>query len=138
MFRQERISDKETVKIPEQAAKRIRWAICLICLFVFFDFTLGIYHFTHGGGWVSGTIELFFACLITALACLVFKTRLRRESAAKHNNYRVALLCVISAIVITLLVLSLYHFTHQGLPSGIIELLLSGILVTGGCLTAVH
>jgi hypothetical protein len=132
MLWQERMSDKEIANIPDQAVQRNRLTIWLISIFVLVDFTLSVYHFTHGGGWVSGAIELFFACLMAALAYMVFKTRLRRESAAQYNNYRVALLGVISAVALTLLVLSVYHFTHQGLPSGIIELFLSGILVTSG------
>jgi hypothetical protein len=122
------------VKIPNQANRRTRLAILLIGIVVVADLILGIYHLTHGGGWVSGTIELFFACLIAASVYMFYKTRIGRNSVAKYNRYHVASLGMISTIALTLLILSLYHFTHHGFTSGIIELILAIIWATIGFL----
>jgi hypothetical protein len=126
-----REAGKETVKITKHAILRTRLALITTGIFLLCDFILGIYHFTHGGGWVSGSLELFFGCVIGGLVYRVFRTRKRKDLL---NRYRTAFIASTGAIALTLLVLSIYHFSHQGLPSGIIELLLAGVLAASGWL----
>ena len=120
--------------MPIQSRPRIRLAIILIGIFVFWAFCLGIYHTTHGGGWRSGTIELFLAVLFGTLAYLVYRTGFKKYSPAGFKRSRVTLLSVIGPVALFLLIISFYHFTHQGLRSGIIELCLAIILSTIGFL----
>ena len=101
----------------------------LIGIFLLFDFSAGIYHTTHGGGWVSGSIELFFGFVISGLVYLYW-TKQGRWSQGSLDRYRITLTGIAGAIALTLLYFSVYHFTHQGLRSGIIELMLSGLIIT--------
>jgi hypothetical protein len=105
----------------------------LIVVFVLVDFTLGVYHFTHGGGRVSGSIELFIAVLVGTLAFRFARRRSRGEDSSAAR-YRRALLAVFALVVIALLILSPYHFTHHGVPSGSIELTLAVVVAAIGLL----
>jgi hypothetical protein len=113
---------------------RVTWAILLIVVFVLVDFTLGVYHLTHGGGWVSGSVELFIAVLVGTLAFRFARRGTRGKNPSGAARYRRALLTVFALIVIALLILSPYHLTHQGIPSGSIELALAVTITAIGLL----
>jgi hypothetical protein len=78
-------------------------------------------------------IEIFFAALFAVLGGLIYRSRLKGYSRA-GRGYRIAFLVADGAIILTLLILSEYHFTHQGIPSGCIELAMAAILTTIGVL----
>ena len=106
---------------------RFRWAIALIALFLVFDLILAFYHSTHGGGWRSGVTELCFAILVGTLVFQAFKAR-GRGLIVKYRRYSIALRIINSIIAVILIFLSIYHFTHDGLRSGIIESTLAVVL----------
>jgi hypothetical protein len=108
----------------------------LLGIVVLADCTLGSYHLTHGGGWVSGTIELSFAVLLVTCAFIFGRSRPKNNPRPGHDRYRTALFVIIGVLVTVFLILSGYHFTHHGLRSGIIELLLAIILSAIGFLMA--
>ena len=114
--------------MSNQTHPHLRLAIILIGVFVFMALCLGIYHCTHGGGWRTGTTELFFAVLMASLAFLVYRNRSTKESEAKFRLYRKILWGIMGVIILTLLIFSPYHFTHNGWRSGIIESTLAVIL----------
>jgi hypothetical protein len=112
-----------------------RLASFLVSLFVTGACFLGSYHLTHGGGWVSGTAELCFAVSAGVLAFGFDQVGLVRRRAAPNRVILTAWLTLIWGLAVVLLILSIYHFTHQGLPSGCIELFFTLILAATGCLT---
>lgn len=115
-------------KIPNPKNNRLKLTFVLIGIFCLVDITLGTYHMTHGGGWVSGTIELFVACLVFTLTLMFYRST-QNEGSSKYNRREITLLAVNGVMALTLFILSIYHFTHTGLLSGIIELSLAAILV---------
>ena len=82
---------------------------------------------THGGGWRSGVTELCFAALVGTLVYLAFRAR-QESSPAKYRRFSLALVIINIIIAVILLFLSVYHFTHEGLRSGIIESTLAVVL----------
>jgi len=118
----------------KQAKYRMRLATALYCILVLAMIVLGSYHLTHGGGWRSGTTELCLAVLSLILAWRVYKIRHEGEARVGHGKFKTALLIIILLVVVLFLTLSAYHFTHNGLRSGIIELVSAAILTTLGVL----
>jgi len=120
----------------KQIKYRMRLATALYCILVLAMIVLGSYHLTHGGGWRSGTTELCLAVLSLILAWRVYKIRHEGEAGAgaKHRTFRMVLSIIIFLVVVLFLILSAYHFTHDGLRSGIIELVSAAILTTLGVL----
>jgi hypothetical protein len=118
------------VEKREKSGRFRRAALTLLGIFVCLDAGLGFYHLTHGGGWVSGSIELTFAVIIGLAGYLIFYNRQKADSGRNARLSRrtgMAIILFVSAIVF---ILSIYHFTHQGLPSGIIELVMTVMLVS--------
>lgn len=105
-----------------------RTALILLGVFICIDAAIGSYHLTHGGGWVSGSTELLFAILagiagyLTVLNCSEDKTK-------QSGRRKQAGLFILSIEALVVLILSIYHFTHKGLPSGIIEAALTATLI---------
>jgi hypothetical protein len=116
----------QTVK-QIRANHAIRLALIFIGIFVLAALILGSFHLTHGGGWRSGVVEIFFACLLAALGGLIYRSQRKGDSPA-GRGYLVALLITNGVIALVLLTLSAYHFTHNGIPSGAIEIMLAAIL----------
>jgi hypothetical protein len=114
-------------KISNQKYNRLKIIFVLVGIFCLIDIILGTYHVTHGGGWLSGSIELLVACLVFTLTLMFYRSP-QTKGSLKHNRRAVTLLAVNGAIALILLILSIYHFTHLGLLSGIIELSLAAIL----------
>jgi heme A synthase len=131
----ESLSKIKTAK-SKQENRKFLLAKVLIGVFLFIDITLGMYHITHGGGWVSGSVEMLIACTIVFLSHKVYQTRLSNNPKNDGRQYSVVLMGTLAVIAITLLVLSIYHFSHNGVTSGITELLLSVILTTAGLMVA--
>ena len=121
---------KATTKITNRTDKRIQTATILTGIVIFFAFCLGIYHVTHGHGWRSGTAELFFACFIAALFFSVYQSNRRHDSPAKYKRFWMFMFIIFSLMSGTLLILSAYHYTHQGWRSGTIELAIAAMLLT--------
>ena len=107
----------------------VLYGVLLLALVV-----LGSYHLTHGGGWRSGTTELCLAVLSLILAWRVYQIRREGEAGAGHRTFRTVLSIIIFLVAVLFLILSGYHFTHDGLRSGIIELVSAAILTTLGLL----
>jgi len=74
------------------------------------------------------------AALVGTLTYNLARRMFRAENTPDGARYRRALLIVFALIVVFLLVMSPYHFTHQGVPSGSIELGLAVTLVAIGLL----
>jgi hypothetical protein len=121
---------KATTKITNQTDKKTQTATILTGIVIFFAFCLGIYHVTHGHGWRSGTAELFFACFIAALFFSVYQSNRRHDSPAKYKRLWMLMFVIFSLIAGALLILSAYHYTHQGWRSGTIELAIASMLLT--------
>jgi hypothetical protein len=106
-----------------------RTGLILLGFFILIDVTLGFYHLTHGGGWVSGSTELLFAVIMSAAGYLIFKNSPQKDQHNSARNRRIGLL-IIAGVAIVVFILSIYHFTHNGLPSGILEALMTLLLVS--------
>jgi hypothetical protein len=122
--------------IMKQSKPQIRVAAVLYGILVVALIALGSYHVTHGGGWRTGTTELGLAVFSLILAWRTRKIA-REGRVGKHLRFRAFLLTIILAAVILFLIFSGYHFTHDGLRSGIIELISAGILITLGLITRI-
>jgi Co/Zn/Cd efflux system component len=105
-------------------------ALTLIITFIVVDIVLGFYHLTHGGGWVSGSIELLFSVLMGMAGTFILNWKQKENSAENSYSYLRIAKIIISLIALVVLILSIYHFTHNGFPSGIIELVMTMLLVT--------
>jgi hypothetical protein len=114
-------------KYSNQKYNRLKIIFVLVGIFCLVDVTLGTYHMTHGGGWLSGSIELLVACLVFILTLMFYRSP-QTEGSLEFNRLTITLLAINGAIALTLLILSIYHFTHFGFLSGIIELSLAAIL----------
>ena len=111
-----------------------RWrqtTLALLAVVVLLDLVESIYHLTHRG-LGSGITELVLALVLVTSVYLTFHARQRRDSVAKST--RQASLYVIAAAASVVLCLGVYHLTHQGLRSGVIELSMTGLLVILGYL----
>jgi multisubunit Na+/H+ antiporter MnhB subunit len=117
-------------KITNKTDKRIKTATILTGIVIFFALCLGIYHITHGGGWRSGTAELFFACFIAALYISVYQSNRRHDSPARYRRLWMVMFVIFGLMAGILLILSAYHYTHQGWRSGTIELAIASMLLT--------
>jgi hypothetical protein len=122
-------------KLNQYDRKRVRLASILVSVFVIGACFLGSYHLTHGGGWRSGVAELGFAILVAILAFGFHQIRPKVNNLAQGRYLHVAWLIVIWGLALVLFILSLYHFTHQGLPSGIIEMTFTFMLTAIGFMT---
>jgi hypothetical protein len=109
---------------------RIRLAAVLYGILLLAMIVLGSYHITHGGGWRTGTTELCLAVFSLILAWRVYKIVRSGELKIGHRKFKTFLLVIIFAAVVLFLIFSAYHFTHDGLRSGIIELVSAAILIT--------
>jgi hypothetical protein len=106
-----------------------RTAGILLWVFICIDAGIGFYHLTHGGGWVSGSTELLFAILAgTAGYLAVWNSD--QDKLKQSGRRKLAGLFILSIETLVVLILSIYHFTHNGLPSGIIELVMTLLLVS--------
>lgn len=99
------------------------------------DLGVGIYHLTHEGTG-SGITEMVLVVLLFAAAYLVLHTRQKSGPVIELSRSRKIGITIISLMAGTYLVLSIYHFTHHGLPSGIIELCMASLMATVAYLTS--
>jgi hypothetical protein len=67
---------------------------------------------------------------------MFYRSRQKEGAGVKYSHLDITLLTVNGAVSLLLLILSVYHFTHHGLTSGIIELLLAIILIAINLLIA--
>jgi hypothetical protein len=88
--------------------------------------SVGIYHLTHQG-LHSGVTEIGLSVFLCYLTFRVYRSGV---STAKSGWFHRALSVTIGIISGVFLFLSIYHFTHQGLPSGIVELGMASLLAT--------
>jgi hypothetical protein len=114
---------------PQVSGRFRRTGLILLSFFILIDVTLGFYHLTHGGGWVSGSTELLFAVIMSIADYLIFKNSPQQDQMYSARNRRTGLL-IITGVAIVVFILSIYHFTHNGLPSGILEALMTLLLVS--------
>jgi len=83
------------------------------------DLILGVYHYTHGGP-ESGLTEFIMAPLLVFLLTLALISARRPES----TGWRIARWVIRGLLVISILLyafLAVYHFSHEGWRSGIME-----------------
>jgi heme/copper-type cytochrome/quinol oxidase subunit 3 len=126
--------ERTSTKITDHTAQKTRTATILAGIVIFFAFCLGIYHVTHGHGWRSGTTELFFAGLIAAVFFRVRQSNRNHDSPPRYRRFWIVMFVIFSLIAGTLLILSGYHYTHQGWRSGTIELTAASMLLTAAYL----
>jgi hypothetical protein len=118
---------------PRTPGRKYLLAKLILGIIVTIDLILGIYHLTHHG-LTSGTIELVFSILLFSFGVGLFQGRLSKNSDAKPNPLRRAGLWIISLIAVVVFILSIYHFFSNGLPSGILELIMTALLGLLACL----
>jgi hypothetical protein len=128
-LKKEKDVQRTTSKITNQTDKRIQTATILTGIVIFFALCLGVYHITHGGGWRSGTAELFFACFIGTLFFNVHQSDRRHDAPARYRRFWLVMFIIFGLMAGTLLILSAYHYTHQGWRSGTIELAAASMLL---------
>jgi hypothetical protein len=105
-----------------------RTAGILLWVFICIDAVIGFYHLTHGGGWVSGSTEILFAVLAGTAGYLAMWNS--NQNRKRPGCRRLAGLFILSVEALVILILSIYHFTHNGLPSGIIEAVMTSMLIS--------
>ena len=110
--------------------------LAIVAVILLLDVTLAIYHLTHGGGWGSGIAELALAGMLVAAVSLVFHSQRKKDSLGRRSRSWLAGMAIIGLVACVVLFLGVYHLTHNGLPSGIIELSMTGLLVIVGYLIA--
>ncbi|MBI2831259.1 MAG: hypothetical protein HYX79_03275 [Chloroflexi bacterium] len=95
-------------------------AVTLFVAILVLDLVAGIYHLTHMGE-VSGITELVMAVLFIRIIYPVLPARHGEALPEKSARSVKVALWIIAAAAAILLFLSIYHLTHEGLPSAIIE-----------------
>jgi hypothetical protein len=116
--------------------KRTLVASILVAIFIIGACILGSYHLVHGGGWRSGVAELAFALWVAVLGFGFDQIGSNESTLAQSRYLHIAWLISLWGLAIVLFILSLYHFTHQGLPSGSIEMIFFVLLTFTAFLTA--
>jgi hypothetical protein len=116
-----------------------RLAMVLLGVVIVLDLCVSIYHLTHQG-LGSGITELILASLLlTAIYFFfVFHTQHIGDSVLVSNRYRKAGLAIIALATSVVLFLGIYHLTHEGLRSGVIELSMTTLLAISGYLISWH
>ena len=117
---------------PTESQRRLRIAITITIMIAVGEFALGIYHLTHRGPG-SGTTEPISAVLLITATCLVSRAMKRTGlpiSMAKRISLFLPGITIIGIISLTDFYLGVYHLTHHGLRSAIIELLSTSLLAT--------
>lgn len=122
------------MKKPVSIRRLRQVAIPGMGLVVALDLILAIYHFTHEGTG-SGITEFILVVLLSVTAYLILRTPQTSGNLIYFSLSRKIGLTVISLMAGTYLVLGIYHLTHHGLPSGVIELCLTVLMVTIAYLT---
>jgi hypothetical protein len=105
--------------------KKRRWALGLSIFFIFLALILGSYHVSHGGGWRSGSAEITLAIVMAIVVWHLYRNRTASIPVPLALPWCIATIVVYGGTIVLLLILSPYHFTHDGLRSGIIELVLA-------------
>jgi hypothetical protein len=116
-----------------------RLAMALLGVVIVLDLGVGIYHLTHQG-LGSGITEFILASLLltTIYFFFVFHTQHIGDSVMMFDRYRKAGLAIIALAASVVLVLGIYHLTHEGLRSGVIELSMTTLLAVSGYLMSRH
>lgn len=116
-----------------------RLAMALLGVVIVLDLSVSIYHLTHQG-LGSGITELVLASLLstTVYFFFAFHTQRTGDSVMMFDRYRKAGLVIIAFAASIVFVLGIYHLTHQGLRSGVIELSMTTLLSISGYLMSRH
>ena len=125
---------------PKESQRRLRIAIAITVMIAVGEFALGIYHLTHRGPG-SGITEPVSAVLLITATCLVSRAMKRTGlpiSMAKRISLFLPGITIIGIISLTDFYLGVYHLTHHGLRSAIIELLSTSLLATATYLALHH
>jgi hypothetical protein len=112
-----------------------RLVIALLGVVVVLDLSVSIYHLTHKG-LGSGITELILASLLITTIYFLFVSHTKQigGSAMIFNRYRKAGLAVIALAASVVFITGIYHLTHEGLRSGVIELSMTILLAISGYL----
>jgi hypothetical protein len=112
-----------------------RLVMSLLGVVIVLDLGIGVYHFTHQG-LGSGTTEFILAGLLLTTVYFIFvlHTQHTAESMMAFRRYLRAILAIIALSASVVFYLSIYHLTHEGLRSGIIELSMTVLLAVSGYL----
>ncbi len=113
--------------------ERRRAGMTLLVVAAGLDAGLGTYHLTHRGVG-SGVTELVFAGLLVLALYFIFYAGRSRNPPT--NAFLRAGLAILAPIAAVLFGLSIYHLTHEGPLSFLIELSLSCMLATAMYLSA--
>jgi predicted acyltransferase len=127
--------DRPSVRNPNSHARLRLIPITVLAVIVILDLIESIYHLTHEG-LGSGITELVLAAALVPALWLILRAQGGRDSAAKRNGQRQVGLIIISLAALVVFSLGIYHLTHEGLRSGVVELSMSGLLVILGYLTS--
>jgi len=116
----------EEVKHTRDERWRSAAAVVLLAAFLALDLRVALYHLATEG-WKSGLTEVGLALVVASLASLGILSRRRHGTAGRRLPRSAA--AALSAIAVFFVFLSAYHFTHQGVRSGAVELSLAAILL---------
>ncbi|MBC7252965.1 MAG: hypothetical protein H5T72_03215 [Actinobacteria bacterium] len=115
------------MSVRGEKAKRVA-AVILLAVFTLLNLRVATYHLATEG-WKSGLAETALTLWVMLLVYLAAEASRRRDSPSWRRTHLVVRGWVV-AIALFYLILSVYHFTHQGIRSGILELLASLVLLS--------
>lgn len=98
-------------------------SVALLAAFTLLNLRVATYHLATEG-WKSGLAEMALTLWVMLLAYLAVEAGRRRGSGSWRRTHLTARVWLL-LIALLYLALSLYHFTHQGVRSGVMELLAS-------------
>ncbi len=109
------------------ASLRLAVVVLLLSLFVVLDLRVALYHLSTEGK-RSGLTEVVVALVVLILVYVGMTSRPSGGSGTRRIMHG-ASVGLLSCLALLFLFLSVYHFTHQGIRSGSVELSLALLLL---------
>lgn len=116
------------MSIRGEKARRIA-TVNLLAVFTLLNLPVATYHLATEG-WKSGLAETALTLWVMLLVYLAVEASRRKEDSPSWRRAQLVARGWLMAIALFYLGLSVYHFTHQGMRSGFLELLASLVLVS--------
>lgn len=114
-----------------RANLRLFLAVVATALFIALDLIVAFYHLTTEGR-NSGITELALACLLIPLVYLAMVAGKKEGGPVIWRFLRMAVQAIMLMAAALALFLGIYHLTHEGLRSGVIETTMSALLLLLG------
>lgn len=110
----------------DRGPSRLTVVVLLLFLFVILDLRVALYHLSTEGR-KSGLTEAVVALVVLILVYAGMASRSSRGSRTRRIAHG-ASVALLSGLALLFLFLSVYHFIHQGIRSGTVELTLALLL----------